>query len=215
MNPYSPRAAAGLSLQSDLHCHPTTPCTTPLQVTASVALSNEMHAVGHSGVPLGAALALRYRLCGDTSQVCLPPPCAPGPADGLWRHTCFEAFFGLAGDPAYCEFNFSPSGQWAVYQFSDQRQRAASAQTPEPLLQMNRRADGFELLASVPLQLLPVPVAGRAWEMALTAVIETDDGQLSYWALHHPLPPGPDFHHRGGWRAVPDFSHLSLSPGTP
>jgi hypothetical protein len=31
-----------------------------------------------------------------------------------------------------------------------------------------------------------------------TAVLELEDGSLSYWALHHPKPQ-PDFHDRGGW----------------
>ena len=34
----------------------------------------------------------------------------------------------------------------------------------------------------------------------MSAVIETDDGRLSYWALAHPAPQ-PDFHHRAGWTA--------------
>ena len=30
------------------------------------------------------------------------------PVDGLWRHTCFEAFVGIPGAEPYYEFNFSP-----------------------------------------------------------------------------------------------------------
>ncbi len=36
--------------------------------------------------------------------------------------------------------------------------------------------------------------------IGLSAVIETADGQLSYWALAHPRAQ-PDFHHRAGWTA--------------
>ena len=34
---------------------------------------------------------------------------SPAQKDGLWEHTCFEAFLGIAGQDAYCEFNLSPS----------------------------------------------------------------------------------------------------------
>ena len=36
--------------------------------------------------------------------------------------------------------------------------------------------------------------------LGLTAVIESTDGSLSYWALAHPRGV-PDFHARAGWTA--------------
>lgn len=36
---------------------------------------------------------------------------------------------------------------------------------------------------------------GCQWRMGLSAIIETNDGTKSYWALRHP-PGKPDFHHR-------------------
>ena len=40
--------------------------------------------------------------------------------------------------------------------------------------------------------------------IGLSAVVETTDGTLSYWALAHPRAQ-PDFHHPVGWTArVPD-----------
>ena len=35
----------------------------------------------------------------------------------------------------------------------------------------------------------------RTGELGISAVIEEQDGRLSYWALAHP-PGKPDFHHR-------------------
>lgn len=32
-------------------------------------------------------------------------------------------------------------------------------------------------------------------KLNLAAVIEENDGTKSYWALHHPDPEKPDFHH--------------------
>ena len=46
------------------------------------------------------------------------------------------------------------------------------------------------------------------WPLGLTAVIEAQDGHLSYWALHHPAAQ-PDFHHRGGWTARVPAPHAA------
>jgi hypothetical protein len=70
-------------------------------------------------------LALNYRLTGDLGALRLPEPAPPLRADGLWKHSCFEAFIGHGGSGEYCEFNFSPSGAWAAYQFSGYRKGMA------------------------------------------------------------------------------------------
>ncbi len=148
----------------------------------------------------GPGLLLHYTLQGPLASLRLPPPQPPGPADGLWQHSCFEAFIGLAGEAAYREFNFSPSGQWAAYRFSAERVREPSAETPvKPHMDLQTTADGLSLRVWLPLQALPPVVPGRHWDLGLTAVIETTDGQLSYWALQHP-GKRPDFHHRSGWQ---------------
>ena len=60
----------------------------------------------------------------------------------------------------------------------------------------------LRLRAWLPRTLLPdTPGA-----VGLSAVIETLDGQLSHWALHHPRADRPDFHHRAGWTAHPPLS---------
>ena len=58
-----------------------------------------------------AGLELRYEVEGDVGRVLIPPARAPRRADELWQHTCFEAFVGESGSPAYREFNLSPSGE--------------------------------------------------------------------------------------------------------
>ena len=121
----------------------------------------------------------------------------PGPADGLWHHSCFEAFVGTADDEAYQEFNFAPSGQWAHYRF--QRERvldAAPAAVATP--RCHWTADRGSLLLDALLPASALSPAGASLLIGLSAVIEIADGTLSYWALHHPAPR-PDFHHRGGW----------------
>ena len=62
----------------------------------------------------------RYRVEG-AGDLLLPDPQEPGRADELWRTTCFEAFIG-GESGSYTELNFSPSGQWASYDFDAPRQ---------------------------------------------------------------------------------------------
>jgi hypothetical protein len=190
-----------------LICHPASPCPLPLRI--GVRLS----AAVRDTVP---GLLLQYEVQGDTRRLRLPAPAAPGPADGLWQHTCLEAFVGVVGDSAYREFNFSPSGQWAAYRFSGPRQRDTAAESVQgpvrPHLDLELTPHRLSLQAWLPAQALPAPSA--AWDIGLTAVIETADGQLSYWALQHPAAR-PDFHHRGGWQALPELPALLSTDPTP
>ena len=55
------------------------------------------------------------------SALLVPAPAPPVRTDGLWRHTCFEAFIAPAGSSEYWEYNFSPSGAWAAYHFTAYR----------------------------------------------------------------------------------------------
>jgi len=147
----------------------------------------------------GASLCCRYSLRGDTAQLRLPQARAGRRADGLWRHTCFEAFVSAPGSAGYYEFNFSPALDWAAYRFDDYR-TGMSAATLEraPGLQVRRSSDALELTATVHLQGLALLCDAPALRLALAAVIEENDARLGYWALRHP-PGNPDFHHPEGF----------------
>ena len=134
----------------------------------------------------------------------------------LFRSTCFEAFLGVPGGAAYREFNFSPSGQWAAYRFSAERQRDTRATAPAvaPRTELHTTPERLCLQAWLHWQALPAAVPGQAWEIGLSAVIETRDGQLSHWALQHP-GARPDFHHRSGWQRLPEPSSLLSSAAHP
>jgi hypothetical protein len=179
-----------------LHCHPATPCGLALQ--ASVSLAQAGAVVGQEA---SAGLLLCWRLSGDVAALRLPAPTTPGPADGLWQHTCFEAFVALSDETAYREFNFSPSGQWAAYRFCAERVRdtQAEAMQPrfEPLIDLTTCANTLTLHTWIPDSALPQPAATQRLQLGLSAVLEDHQGQLSYWALQHPSAR-PDFHHRGG-----------------
>jgi len=154
-------------------------------------------------------LVFHYSLAADMSRVRVPPSGVGGPADALWKHTCFEAFVAAADAPGvdapgvdapgYHEFNFSPSRDWAIYRFSAYREgmsRAGMDGAPE--ISIRRCDGGLELESAVSLGHLADLRDARHLRVAMAAVIEDDGGGLSYWGLRH-SPGKPDFHHPNGF----------------
>jgi hypothetical protein len=144
-------------------------------------------------------LVFHYSLAADMSRVRVPPSGVGGPADALWKHTCFEAFVAAADAPGYHEFNFSPSHDWAIYRFSAYREGMSRAEIGgAPEISIRRGDGGLELESAVRLGHLAALRDARHLRVAMTAVIEDDTGGLSYWGLRHP-PGKPDFHHPNGF----------------
>lgn len=141
------------------------------------------------------ALRLRYLLEGALEQLAIPAMASPVQTGDLWRHTCFEAFITADNSPAYCEFNFSPSTQWAAYGFAGYREGMELLQCgacmPVEVRRSNERLELEARITSMALKRLPGDGEIR---MALSAVVEERGGRLSYWALAHPSS-SPDFHH--------------------
>jgi len=143
-------------------------------------------------------LRLTYRLRGDLGAVRLPAAAAAGPADGLWHHTCFEAFLGRDGVASYHELNFAPSGAWAIYAFRGHRDRDPTGRSaPAPEIWVTHSASELTLVATALPARTFAPPDAASLQVGLTAVVEDAAGTLSYWALHHPADL-PDFHHPGG-----------------
>jgi hypothetical protein len=133
------------------------------------------------------------------SRARIPVSRAGGRTDGLWNHTCFEAFVAPADAPDYHEFNFSPSLDWAIYRFSSYREGMSSAEIGRaPEISVRRRDDGLELQSAVSLGHLIGLRDAPHLRIALAAVIEDENGRLSYWGLRH-SPGKPDFHHPDGF----------------
>jgi hypothetical protein len=135
---------------------------------------------------------LTFRLVGDIQGLSIPESRSPRRADRLWRHTCFEAFVMEGEGPEYREFNFSPSGEWAVYDFRGYREGDVLENELAPGMVVHKSMDRLELGAEIGQGLLP---HGRPLRLGLSAIVEDAGGLLSYWALRHP-PGRPDFHHR-------------------
>lgn len=156
------------------------------------AASAAIRAVSADVEWLGGALWLRYRVEGDVAALRVPARASPKRADGLWEHTCFEAFVKAPNQAAYREFNFSPSAEWAAYLFDAYRDgmRPALDQLP-PAIAVEPQEDCFEIEIVVPWS-WRAPVSG--WRLGLSAILEEESGAKSYWAIAHP-PGKPDFHH--------------------
>lgn len=183
--PVSPNPLARVVLL----CHPQTP-RAPLRSIEVEVLRDG-----------GRGLLLRYALRGAIGELRLPSPQSPAPRDRLWAHTCCEAFVAKRDAPAYGEWNFSPSGQFAHYAFSDYRARGALGDAAVPRLSVRHDTQALELEARI-----EIPAAlGDALQLGLSAVIEEAHGELSYWALRH-APGKPDFHHRAAFALALDLA---------
>lgn len=144
-------------------------------------------------------LRLEYRLEGPLEALRLPPPSArPARRDGLWQATCLEFFLGVPGRPEYWEFNLSPSGDWNAYRLADYRQ-GLEPETAITVLRPQTRRREATLRLDLVTPLDPIVPRDQPLEAAVTAVLEQEDGRLSYWALAHPADE-PDFHLRAGFR---------------
>lgn len=132
----------------------------------------------------GGAVAI-FRVRGDISRLVIPPPTESGRADDLWRTTCFELFVSGEGG-AYREYNFSPSGQWAAYEFDGYR---AGMRNIPAGIETELYQEKNELQFSVEIKTeFSNPV-----QIGLTAVIEETDGAIRYWSTAF-APGKPDFH---------------------
>jgi len=167
--------------EHSLLCHPASQCTAVHGVAASACLTAD------------GTLVLSYDVRGEPGGLRIPGPLPSGAADGLWQHTCCEAFVAAVDGPEYREFNLSPSGQWAAYRFSAYRERdAAFLPLAAPHIAVAHHAAGFSLTARIAPELLP---GAKTLNIGLSAVIETADGGKDYWALAH-ASAQPDFHLR-------------------
>lgn len=128
-----------------------------------------------------------FRLDGQVPAIILPPSAAPERMDNLWRTTCFEIFWQPLGHTYYREFNLSPSGRWAAYDFDSFREGMRDAAVEAIAITCSQDEAGLVLKASIAAD-LPSPA-----QVALNAIVEHPDGGMQFWALA--FPPGQaEFH---------------------
>jgi hypothetical protein len=169
-----------------LTCH----ASTPTDAVEAVAVRVER---------VATTLALSFSVDGALDRLRIP---ADGPVTMgtlLWQHTCFEAFIGTAASPAYHEMNLSPSGAWQAHAFRDYRDGGALADaTQAPTIKVRHIPNRLELDAVIALDRLSPAYVTSDLRLGLSAVIELQDGRLTYWSLHH-APGKPDFHHKSAF----------------
>lgn len=146
-----------------------------------------IRAVTASITPTPQGCEAAFRLDGHVPAIALPKPTASERRDNLWQTTCFEIFWQPLGDTAYREFNLSPSGQWAAYDFDSFREGMRDAPVDAVAISCSHDETGLVLHASIAAD-LPDPA-----QVALNAIVEHADGTKQFWALA--FPPGkPEFH---------------------
>jgi hypothetical protein len=123
-----------------------------------------------------------FRLDGAIDAIRLPPAGPSLRTDDLWKTTCFEIFWQPIGGTYYREFNLSPSGRWAAYDFDAFREGMRDAPVNAISLATAHSDGDLVLKASIAAE-LPTPA-----QVALNAIVEHPDGGLQFWALA--FPPG-------------------------
>jgi len=176
-----------LRTRADLVPHPGNPRPAPeLRIAASVERTEH-------------TLELRYELAGDLAAVAWPAATTQERSEGLWRHTCFEAFCALPGAGAYYELNFSPSTCWAGFRFGGYRERLADPEFAAAPTIETREAGALRVVdIRVDIGKLPRLKPKAPLEVGLAAVIEGRDARIHHFALGHPAERA-DFHDRRGF----------------
>jgi hypothetical protein len=178
----------------ELVCHAYTPPGRVAGVRFSIELRELSASLNKQQILLG------FLVDAEPADVRVASPAKPYRTDGLWETTCFELF--LQGRRhSYVELNFSPSSQWAAYNFASYREGMEALDLDPPMIGF--WTDDGQPYISITID-LPIQPCGA---VAVSAVIEETDGTKSYWALAHPPGP-PDFHH-------PDCFALTLAAPEP
>jgi len=131
-------------------------------------------------------LILHFLLKGKLSELIIPPLNSSQLfKDGLWEHTCFEFFIKDLNEKSYTEFNFSPTGDYAIYKFSDYRQRNEKMKCDFiPQIKASQKENELSLNVCLPT---------LSGQIALSAILENKNNEKEYFALIHP-DKKPDFH---------------------
>ena len=155
-----------------------------------------------------AILHFAFQLEGDLTSLDVPlsqVSKSRSQKDELWKTTCFEIFLSRPGDLSYFEFNFSPTGDFAVYTFDDYRSDMQPLkQLVQPKFKFERGSDFYRITGAIGdahddprFKLL---LAEPKLEASMTAVIKPlpGQGETTFWALSH-AGKKADFHLRSSF----------------
>ncbi len=170
-----------MAAEASLTIHPSQRMASVRGITAMIARA------------AGDALELRYALAGRIADLRLPAGPRPVREDGLWQHSCFEAFLQAEGDEGYHEFNFAADGAWQACCFSARRAGRAAPPWPAPRIAIEASAGSCVMTVALSLAAAPSLAGAVTIHAGLAAVIEDANGARSHWALAH-AGAQPDFH---------------------
>ncbi|BAZ66428.1 MAG: DOMON-like domain-containing protein [Pelatocladus maniniholoensis HA4357-MV3] len=140
-------------------------------------------------------LNLCYVLSGDLEKVAIASPSnTPKRKHELWEDTCFEFFLSVKNSDKYWEFNLSPTGDWNIYRFDGYRQ-GMQEETAFSILPFNVQHQSDSLVVVLEMDLSKIILLEEILQIAITTVIKSKDGEVSYWALIHQEKEA-DFHLR-------------------
>ncbi len=146
---------------------------------------------------------LDYRIRGDIDRPRLPPQAASKFQDLLWSKPAWKR---SSASPTATPTSNSTSRPRASGRCIDSKPigKDVTSLNPLPPPRVIVRRHGEELEADIDIHLGAIPgltaaeIKGRELRLAVSAVMQSDQGVISYWALAHP-PGKPDFHHRDGF----------------
>jgi hypothetical protein len=170
-------------MRQALTVHPDSLCSTVAHIEVEVMR------------PCAGSLLVSYLVTGRITDLRIPLAVAARRSDELWRHTCFEAFVRTSSGPAYYEFNFAPSTQWAAYWFDSYRSgMRVATEIGAPRIEVQSSRTCYRLQAALEMDQMSRLRIDGTWRIGLAAVIEDASGHKSYWAVAHPAGKA-DFHH--------------------
>ena len=117
-------------------------------------------------------------------------------ANELWKHTCFELFFGDKKRASYIEINISPSTAWNIYQFHHHRVfDKEEASLFHPLIKTLKIEDEYRLLFEHKFDKIPLDK-----ELIFNlAVILLDKNKKRYFYTIKKKNEEVDFHDKRYW----------------
>jgi len=140
-------------------------------------------------------LSIHYDVYGDIRNILLPILSAPSRKNELWKATCFEFFLAAPQLPEYWEFNLSPSSEWNVYHMDAYRRIGFREEEGIHQLPFEFKQEDDSLSLDISVELTPIHQPEQSVHLGITAIIQTTDGNETYWALtHHDTQA--DFHQR-------------------
>jgi len=136
-----------------------------------------------------------FRMLGEINNIFFPKLTQrPSRKDELWNTTCCELFVAKSGQPGYWEYNLSPSHDWAIFKFSNYR-TAKTDDLSITEIDINTKIDKNSEFELNTILKLPGALIGQNLEIGVSSVIQNTLGEISYYALSHPVEK-PDFHDR-------------------